>query len=661
MPRPRVRLRPSLLLPFILALAAPALAQSPLFGGAADKVQLSVAGEPEIARVGETVDVTVTARIEAGWHIYSITPSGAEAGPQPTTVTIAAPGLLPAGPVRQPDPERKMDEAFDVVVELFEGEVAFTQAFTVGDDVDVGVVALAATVRFMACDDKTCLPPTSVDVVGSVTVEAGPARPDRVRANEVVAGAAETTPPTDAPARSIEAARAKGFLAYLGFAVSMGFLALLTPCVFPMIPITVSIFTKKEGLTRAQGLTQAVIYCAGIIATFTALGILLAVLFGAASIQGVAANVWVNLAIAGVFVVFALNLFGAFEIRVPYKLLGFLGDRSGQGAGTVGTILMGLTFSLTSFTCTVPFVGTVLVAATQGELFWSITGMLGFSAAFASPFFLLALFPQLLSSLPKSGGWLNSVKVVMGFLELAAAMKFISNIDLVMEWGALPRELFLAGWIAISAVAGYYLFGKFRLPHDTPTEALGVPRLMFGIAFFSVAIYLATGLSGQPLGELDAFLPPYAMADRGGAETESSVASHDAWLQSYPEALAAARRTGRPIFVDFTGVTCTNCRLMEKNIFARPDVRAIFDEYVLVQLWTDKPTEQSRANQVMQQQRFGTVALPYYAVVTPDDVIVDTFEGFTRDAEEFKRFLTSALAAHGATPVAQASSGSGGV
>lgn len=652
------RLHAFALFAIALATCQIAAAQGAFFGGAADKVKLSIATNPSPARAGEAVEVSVTAAIADGWHIYSMTPAPGEFAPQPTGVTVGAPGLTAIGPARQPTPVSKMDEAFEMVVELFEGEVTFSQTMRVGDDTPPGDVAIVATVRFMVCDDQTCLPPTTVEVSGTLTVAGGAARAEYAAPPSVATVPAERA----ANVSGIDEAKAKGFWGYLGFAISMGFLALLTPCVFPMIPITVSFFTKKEGLTRAQGLTQALIYCGGIIATFTALGILLAVLFGAASIQGVASNVWVNLAIAGVFVVFALNLFGAFEIRVPYKLLGFLGDRSNPGAGTVATILMGLTFSLTSFTCTVPFVGTVLVAATRGELFWSITGMLGFSAAFASPFFLLALFPQLLASLPKAGGWLNSVKVVMGFLELAAAMKFISNIDLVMGWGVMPRELFLAGWIAISAVAGYYLLGKFRLPHDTPSEGVGVTRLLFSIGSFSAAIYLATGLFGQPLGELDAFLPPYAMADRGGsaAAGAKTTTAHDAWFQSYPEALAEARRVGRPIFVDFTGVTCTNCRLMEKTVFARPDVAEIFESFVLVQLWTDKPTDESAANQAMQQERFGTVALPYYALMTPDDRVIDTFEGFTRDAEKFKTFLRDGLSKFAA--VAQAGSeGSGDV
>ena len=654
MPFPHIRASAIALLVVMAAVCRPAGAQGLLSSGAADKVVVSVAARPSPARVGEMLEVSVTVAIDPGWHIYSMTRSAAETAPQPTEMALDGPGLRAVGVARQPAPLSKMDDTFGMVVESFEDEVTFTQTMLVTDAASLGSTEITATVRFMACDDRVCLPPTTVDAAGLLTVAAGPSR-----AEYRPAMARSSSRDTRPAASSIDDARAKGFLAYLGFAVSMGFLALLTPCVFPMIPITVSFFTKKEGLTRSQGLAQAVIYCVGIMATFTALGILLAVLFGAASIQGVAANVWVNLAIATVFVVFALNLFGAFEIRVPYKLLGFLGARSGQGAGTVGTVLMGLTFSLTSFTCTVPFVGTVLVAATKGELFWSITGMLGFSAAFASPFFLLALFPQLLASLPKSGGWLNSVKVMMGFLELAAAMKFVSNIDLVMDWGVMPRELFLAGWIAIAAVAGYYLLGKFRLPHDTPTEGVGVPRLMFSIASFSAAIYLATGLFGQPLGELDAFLPPYALADSGQATvaTDAKAGAHASWLQSYPEALAEAGRSGRPIFIDFTGITCTNCRLMEKTIFARADVQEIFAEYVVVQLWTDKPTPESTANQEMQQTRFGTVALPYYALMTPDDIVIDTFEGFTRDAEAFKAFLRGGLTGAGSAARTPATEG----
>ena len=425
----------------------------------------------------------------------------------------------------------------------------------------------------------------------------------------------------------------------------MGFLALLTPCVFPMIPITVSFFTKKEGLSRTQGLIQALVYSGGIILTFTGLGIVLALLFGAAAIQGVAANVWINLLIATIFIVFALNLFGAFEIQVPYQLLGFLGGKSGEG---FGTILMGLTFSLTSFTCTVPFVGTVLVAATQGELMWAILGMLAFSSAFASPFFFLALFPQLLTTLPKSGGWLNAVKVTMGFLELAAALKFLSNIDLVMGWGVFPRELFLAAWVAIALLAGYYLLGKLLLPHDTPVERLGVGRLMFSVLFFSIGFYLVTGLFGKPLGELDAFLPPYSMSD-GIAVAESASSPnnvHTEWLQNYDDALIAAKRDDKPIFIDFTGVTCTNCRWMEKNIFNRSPIAETFLEYVPVQLWTDLPKPESRAYQQMQAERFGTVALPFYALMTPDDKVIATFDGLTRNPDEFLWFLKEGLASY---------------
>jgi thiol:disulfide interchange protein DsbD len=660
--------------------ATVALAQAISFGGADEQVKWSLKAVPGDAKPGDAVEVRVTANIARGWHIYSLNPVEEETGPLPTSITLDTADLVPEGKLLQPTPTRKMDNAFGIVVESFETRATFTQRFRVPVNATAGTRPLAAKVRFMVCNDRSCLPPTTVDVAGLLNVVASvgstePPKPDTA----AVVPPKPTTPkepqpanaspsPADATAQvlkpsakkpvgtppsvsarpavgsvsAVQAAKAAGFWAYLGFAISVGFLALLTPCVFPMIPITVSFFTKKEGLTRTQGLVQALIYCAGIVATFTGLGIALALAFGAAAIQGVASNVWVNGLIAVVFVVFALNLFGAYEIRVPYRLLGFLGEKS-SGSGTVATLLMGLTFTLTSFTCTVPFVGTVLVGATQGELFWALTGMLGFSAAFASPFFLLALFPQMLASLPKSGGWLNAVKVTMGFLELAAALKFLSNIDLVLGWRVLPREMFLAVWVALAFVAAIYLLGKIRLPLDTPVEQLGVVRMLWGVAFFAVGFYLWTGLGGKPLGELDAFLPPYTM-DAGVASLASGTnlkAEPEMWLQRYDDALVEAKRSNRPVFIDFTGVTCTNCRWMEKNIFARADVSALMRDFVLVQLWTDKADAESRANQEMQKARFRTVALPFYAILSPNDEVLATFDGLTRNPEEFKAFLQS--------------------
>ena len=627
-------------------------AQGFSFGGAAEKVSFAVEADRAEVRAGESVVIRVRATIDDGWHIYSMTPHANEMGPQPTTITIESDILLAPGVFEQPEPARKLDEAFGMVVESFEGEATFSQLWQVSPTASLGKYEVVAHTRFMVCDARSCLPPTTVDANTSITVVEGPARAEFITTPTLPT----PTPVTTGAATAITTARSAGFVAYLLFAVSVGFLALLTPCVFPMIPITVSFFAKKEGLSRAQGLRRALIYCGGIIVTFTGLGIILALAFGAAAIQGVASNVWINLFIAAIFIVFAFNLFGAFEIRVPYQILNALGRQSSQGAGTVATLLMGLTFSLTSFTCTVPFVGTVLVAATQGELFWAITGMLGFSAAFSSPFFLLALFPQLLARLPRSGGWMNSVKVTMGFLELAAAMKFVSNIDLVLGWGVLPRELFLATWIAIALVACYYLLGKIQLPLDSHVETLGVPRLVLGVLFLAVSLYLFTGMLGRPLGEWDAFLPPYSMSDSittvgadggGNASKEKEV-----WLQNYDEALRVARETGMPIFVDFTGVTCTNCRWMEKNIFPIPEVAVLMGQYVRVQLWTDKANDESKANQEMQHRRFRTVALPFYALMSPRDEVIATFDGMTRSSEKFADFLRGGLG-KAALPVAQ--------
>jgi len=404
-----------------------------------------------------------------------------------------------------------------------------------------------------------------------------------------------------------------------------------------MIPITVSFFTKNQQGSTWATVKQALIYCFGIIFTFAGLGLALTLVAGPAGVNKVAASPWMNLFLTALFVIFALNLFGMFEIRVPSKLLSSLDTRSQSGT-LAATLLMGLTFTLTSFTCTAAFVGTVLVAATQGEWFWSAIGMVAFATAFAAPFFLLALFPKWLSSLPSSGGWLNSVKVVMGFLELAAAFKFLSNVDLVWGWHSVSRSVVLAAWVAIALIAAIYLLGKIQLPYDTPLERLSVARMLLSVFFLGLAFYLLAGLFGARLGELDAFLPPVQAENRVASSTGEPGSK---WLASFDAALEQARATNRPVFVNFTGVTCTNCRWMEANVFTDANVKRELDRFVLAELYTDRETPEDELNSKLQETRFKTVALPLYVIVAPDGTQLGLFAGLTRDKSEFIRFLQS--------------------
>lgn len=406
-----------------------------------------------------------------------------------------------------------------------------------------------------------------------------------------------------------------------------------------MVPITVSYFTKREQNSRGQAIGHAIIYALGIVFTFTGLGLVMTLIAGAAGINKIAANPWLNIFLTLLFATLALNLFGLFEIRMPTGLISNL-DKKSQNGGIGATLLMGLVFTLTSFTCTVAFVGQVLVFATQGEWFWSIIGMLAFSSAFAFPFFLLSVFPHWLKSLPSSGGWMNSVKVIMGFVELAAAFKFLSNADLVWGWNTVSRNLVLSAWIAIAIVAAIYLLGKIQLPMDSPVKSLGVIRMLLAVFFFGLAFYFLTGLMGGNLGGFEAMLPPAT----SGPVAFRGKAAEEQWLNSYDKAIELARTSNKPVFLNFTGVTCTNCRWMESNVLSQTEVKKALENFVLAELYTDRQTPEDERHSQLQEKNFGTVALPLYVVIGPDGHELSKFPGLTRDKMEFVRFIEEGAA-----------------
>ncbi len=598
----------------------------------AEPASFAFSVDSKTVRPGEFATVWIDVQLSDDWHIYSATtPPG---GPFPTEFVLTGDAFKQVGPIIQPPPKQEYDPNFELQVEYYHPSVRFGVRAEVLPTTQPGTHMVIGEVTYMLCNASQCLPPRVHAFEVPLIVEAGVARSEFVFVSEPTVPVLSESLDGTGSIVDVDRALSQGLGAFLYLSFTMGLLALLTPCVFPMIPITVSFFTKQESQSRSESITKSLVYCGGIIFTFTGLGLILAVTLGASGAALFAANPWVNLFITAIFVAFALALFGLFEIRLPYGLLNRFNQVQGASYGAI--LVMGFTFSLTSFTCTAPFVGTLLVLTSQGTWMWPVLGMLVFSAAFALPFFFLSLFPQALGVLPQSGGWLNSVKVVMGFLELAAALKFLSNVDLVWQWGIISREVFIAVWIAIFVLCGFYLLGKIRLPHDSPLETVGPVRLLLSTGFLAFGLYLTTGLFGAPLGEWDAFFPPYGnhekMVNRGGASELS-------WMNDYEAARVESRVTGKPIFIDFTGYACTNCRWMEANIFPKPDVQALLAQYVRVQLYTDGRGDEHKHNREFQESQFGTVALPFYAIVAPDGQTIAQFPGMTRDKTLFVRFL----------------------
>ena len=598
------------------------------------KTPVTISTEVEnSSRPGEVAHVLIKASMDDEWHIYALENAGE--GPVASRIKISGDIVDEQGLIEHREPTEKFDEGFGVKTRFFKGTTDFRVPIRIKEDAPIGETTLSVYMLYQVCNESLCYPPSEVNINASIIIEDGPVREEfsEFVSKRTVSSSSEI---------NLDDAIAAGFWSFVLLSISMGFLALLTPCVFPMIPITVSFFTHQGELEDQKPLNQAIVYTLGIVATFSILGMILAVTLGATGANQLAANPWVNLFIGSLFVYFALSLFGAYEIQLPQSLRQLSLDQEKRG-GYIGTLFMAVTFTLTSFTCTVQFVGLLLVAASQGQWFWPLLGMIVFSTAFAAPFFFLALFPQYLAKMPKSGGWLNSVKVVMGFLELAAAFKFFSNTDLVWGWGFFTFNSVLAIWTMIMFFTGLYLLGKIQLPHDSKLESLGVARMMLSLFFLTFSLYMGTGLFGRPIhGMIYSYLPPKLEKEFSAVDKDNNTEKL-IWYSNLEQAFTEAKLVEKPIFLDFTGYTCTNCRWMETNIFTLKDVEDRFNELILVHLYTDGG-ENHKEYQQYEIERFGTAALPYYVILSPQDEVLATFPGLTRDVDEFLDFLDKGLA-----------------
>lgn len=632
----------------------------------------------------------LVAAIEEGWYLYSpLQPPG---GPIALRISLPEGGPYELdGEVQSPRPRRYADRNFNIFSQIYESSAAFglpLRASTAFAGGNAGLVVLA---RYQACTRTYCLPPrtdtlrlaveaadagapsSAAPLASAEPAESPPADApaDGINPEALVAPEAETSPaaraaapekhvaqradsavgPVSAPAGGAGGETllfgesgvggADSLAGFLWLAVLMGFVSLLTPCVFPMVPITIGFFTRTEEGGGGTAVLLAGAYAAGIIATFGALGLGVALIFGAAGVVRLAANPWLNLAVAAMFVAFALNLLGVYQVRLPGALVNRAAGAGSARRGAGAAFGMGGAFTLTSFTCTAPFVGTLLVLATQGGWRWPLLGLSVYAAAFALPFFFLALAPDALRRLPRSGPWMQTLKAALGVVEIAAAAKFVSNADLVWTWGVFTREVVIGLWVAAAVVlSGVFAAHAARARAEAPRGAVHAPA-MLALGAVAMAVLLAQGLRGARLGELEAFLPP-------AGEGRLRGAGDLPWrTNDYEGSLALARAEGRPLILDFTGYTCTNCRWMEANMFPRGDVSGLLAGFVRVRLYTDGQGEVYERQQRFQQQRFGTVALPYYAVVDATGRPVAAFLGMTRDPRAFTRFLRQAAAAAG--------------
>lgn len=644
-PRRPISLLALLLCSLALAAPVPAPAQTK------HPVAWTLSADPQPLTPGGTIFLKLTATIDHGWHLYS--PS-TPPGPIPTEIKLDDSPAVASYEIYQPEPKKVFDPNFNNESHSFDKQVAFLIKVKLGATLP-GKLELSASTRYQVCSDTTCLRPVRRSAMLALsTTETAPGAAARTLPpgySLVLGASASSAAPSAAagqPDAASTAAPQQDLLPFLALAFGFGLASLFTPCVFPMIPFTVSAFLGGPGQQEVAGppapvptpVLKALTFCLGIILIFTTLGIAATALLGPFGITQIGSNPWVNGFITLVFLVFGLSLLGAFEITLPSGLVNRMNNAS-QGAGLIPMLLMGLTFALTSFACVGPFMGTLLAASVQGDKLQPALGMLSFATGLASPFFFLALFPGYLKRLPRSGGWLVRVKVVMGFLVIAAAIKYLSTVDLVLHWDLLTRERILAAWMVLLALPGLYLLGFLRMEGIKADETVGVARALTGAVFLILSVSLLPGMFGSPLGELDAYLPaaktsPFAAGSSSGPKLE--------WLKDdYDGALARARAENKPLLLDFTGYACTNCKWMKANMFTKPEIASELSKFILVELYTDGTDAASETNRNLQEGRFQTVAIPHYVVLDGAESVRASHVGLTKDTQAFKAFLKKGL------------------
>ncbi|HEY7391609.1 MAG TPA: cytochrome c biogenesis protein CcdA [Bryobacteraceae bacterium] len=601
---------------------------------AQNQVNWTLSLEPGAPPPGSKVLARMTGRIDPGWHIYSMSTAAAI----PTTIQLGPNPVVDSFRVLQPTPKRAFDPTANAQTETYEKEVTFLVELQLKKDAPPGPAQIAVTARYQTCNDQKCIPPVRRTAMATLTVDPSAT----AAAISIPPGYAVPAPP--AASTPGTAAQDQGWWAFLLVAFGFGLATIFTPCVFPMIPITVSYFLNQE---KGKGAArQAVVFCLGIIVLFSGLGLATTAIMGPAGVAKLGANPWVNGFITALFIAFGLSLLGAFEITIPSSILTRL-NRSSEKGGFAGTLLMGLTFSLASFACVGPFVGTLLAASVGGSLARPVAGMVTFAAGLALPFFLLALFPSYLQRMPRSGGWLARVKVVMGFVILAASLKYLASMDQVLGWGVLTRERFLAAWIVLTAMAGLYLLGFLRLEGIKPDDRMGIGRLLTGMAFLVVSLSFVPGMMGGKLGFWDSFVP----AADSSTTAPGGSGTNLVWMKNqYREALDQARSEGKLVFVNFTGYACANCHWMEANMFPRPEIAAALKNFVLVELYTDGTDAESEKNVELENTKFQTIATPFYAILDPDEHVIATSADRTTDAKAYLAFLEKGAAATPAAP-----------